>query len=56
MTQIGRRDQTWVDILTKYMLEPKNYNQINFILFQMKLNGEREETSQYEENKLLGIF
>lgn len=56
MTQIGRRNQTWVDILTKYMLEPKNYNQINFILFQMKLNGESEETSQYEENELLGIF
>lgn len=32
------------------MLESKKHSQIYFILFQMKLNGETEEASQYEEN------
>lgn len=38
------------------MLESKKHDQIDFDLFQMKWNGEAEETSQSEENGLLQIF
>lgn len=38
------------------MLESKTRDKIDFDLFQMKWNGETEETSQSEENELLRVF